>query len=68
MGFSTGRIHLYLAQGLAPDRSAHLDETESLAVHRVPFRKALVMIRDNRIVDSKAIIGLLLAADRLRHK
>jgi len=68
VGFSTGRIHLFLAEGLTPDRHAHLDDTEALAVHRMPLRKALAMIRDNRIVDSKAIIGLLLAAQRvIRH-
>jgi ADP-ribose pyrophosphatase len=65
VGFSTGRIHLFLAQGLTRDRRAHLDDTEALSVHRVPLRRALAMIRDNRIIDSKAIIGLLLTADRL---
>ena len=63
-GYSDETIHIFLATGL---RSAaqKLDEDEVLQVERLPFDRALEMIRTNEIVDAKTIVGLTLARARL---
>jgi ADP-ribose pyrophosphatase len=60
-GYSDERIHLYVASGLSSG-AQNLDEGEWLEVHRIPFSKALEMVRSGEIQDGKTITGLLLAA------
>lgn len=62
-GFSTGCVHLFLAEGLRPARG-HTDATEFLVTESLPFREALRMVLANRFVDAKTLLGLLWA-DRL---
>ena len=66
VGFSTGSVQLFMAQGLTAGRRAHSDATEFLQVHAIPFELALRWVLTNRIVDAKSIIGILWAKQRLR--
>ena len=58
IGYADETIELFLAKDLTR-RAASLDAGEFLEVLKVPFDKALAMIRDGRITDSKTVIGLL---------
>lgn len=60
-GFSTGCVHLFLAEGLRPV-PGHADPTEFLVAEAVPFRRALTWALANRFVDAKTLLGLLWAA------
>lgn len=51
-------IHIYLAKQLTKS-SQHLDEDEFLSVERVPFDKAVEMVMNNEIPDSKTQIAIL---------
>lgn len=59
-GFTDEVIHLYAARDLTPT-GQHLDHDEVLTVERVPFRRAIEMIREGAIVDAKSICALMLA-------
>lgn len=59
-GFCTERIHLFVARGLSP-ASAERDADEVLRPVRVPYERALRMIRSGAIRDAKSIVGLLMA-------
>ncbi len=61
VGFSTGCVHLYLAQGLRPV-AGRTDPTEFLVAEVMPFRRALRWALANRFVDAKTLLGLLWAA------
>jgi len=49
---------VYLALGLTP-ASGEPDDTEELAVRRLPFAEALAMAADGRITDSISVAALL---------
>jgi 8-oxo-dGTP pyrophosphatase MutT (NUDIX family) len=57
-GVFTERIHLYLAEGLAPCPQA-LEKHEVIEVHWMALREAVAMAHDGRINDAKSVIGLL---------
>jgi ADP-ribose pyrophosphatase len=59
-GYSSERIHLYLATDLNIARQ-DLDRDELLVVHRIPLSEALDMVFSGKVVDGKTITGLLLA-------
>ena len=65
VGFSTGSIQLFLAQGLMAGRGRRHDATEFLQVHAIPFKQAYRWVLSNKIVDAKSIIGILWAKQRL---
>ncbi|MDE2484109.1 MAG: NUDIX hydrolase [candidate division NC10 bacterium] len=65
VGFSTGSIRLFLAQGLIAGRNRRHDDTEFLQVRAVPFEQAYRWVLSNTIVDAKSIIGILWAKQRL---
>ena len=64
VGFSNEYIHLYLAHGLSVGQQ-HTDEDEFVNVVQMPFAEALEMVRTGEIIDSKTIISLLMAEERL---
>lgn len=68
VGFSTGSIQLFMAQGLTAGRRAHSDATEFLEVRAIPFEQALRWVLTNRIVDAKSIIGILWARQRFKQE
>ena len=63
-GYSTERIHIYLAKRLRKTETK-MDEDESITVERYPFSKALEKVRTGEIRDAKSIVGLQAAADLL---
>jgi ADP-ribose pyrophosphatase len=64
VGFSTGSIRLFLAQGLMAGRDRRHDATEFLQIHAVPFEQAYRWVLANKIVDAKSIVGILWAKQR----
>ncbi|HEX8142685.1 MAG TPA: NUDIX hydrolase [Pyrinomonadaceae bacterium] len=63
-GFVEEKMWVYLATELT-ETAQRLEEDEMLEIVRVPFTRALEMIADGEIEDSKTIIGLMIAATRL---
>jgi ADP-ribose pyrophosphatase len=61
VGYSSERIELYLARDLEHVGHA-LDEGEFLEVFVLPLDEALAWVHSGRIVESKTIMALLLAA------
>jgi len=59
-GFCDEVIHLFLAWELRPGREG-LDDDEFVEVVRVPFSRAVAMVRDGDIVDCKSIATILYA-------
>ena len=58
VGYDSEKIYIWIARGLHKT-GQHLDDDEFLDVHKVPFEKALAMVEDNTIRDSKTIAGIL---------
>jgi ADP-ribose pyrophosphatase len=67
-GFCDELLHIFLARDVKESgKGQQLDEGEhSLSIERVPFGKALEMVRTGEIVDSKTICGILLAEGRIK--
>jgi ADP-ribose pyrophosphatase len=66
-GISTERMVLYAASGATPlKHGTDLDDDEHITLAPTPPAKALRMVRDNRIVDAKSIIGILWGLRRVR--
>ncbi|MCT4507171.1 MAG: NUDIX hydrolase [Tepidibacter sp.] len=61
-GFSNEKMYLYLATDLQAGKCCP-DEDEYVDVMNVDLEKALNMVINNEIKDSKTIIGILLAKD-----
>lgn len=57
-GYCTEYLDLYLAQDIRPDPLA--PEEESIAVVKMPLKRALGLVAAGEICDAKSIIGLLL--------
>jgi ADP-ribose pyrophosphatase len=56
-------MRLFVARGLSP-ATAERDADEVINPLRMPYRKALDMVRRGRIRDAKSIIGLMMADGR----
>ncbi|MDT4967013.1 MAG: ADP-ribose pyrophosphatase [Acidobacteriota bacterium] len=63
-GFCEEKLWVYLATDLT-ETSQNLEGDEFVEIVRVPMSRALEMIAEGEIEDSKTIIGLLLAAPLL---
>ena len=50
--------YVFLAEGLTSG-APEFDETEQLAIHRLPFAAALAMAMDGRITDAITVAGIL---------
>jgi len=55
--FSNEILHIYLATGLKAGKTRP-DEDEFIEVERMPFKKALGLVRSGKIMDAKTIIAL----------
>jgi len=64
-GFCAEKLWVFLATDLRETASRY-EEDEIIEVVRLPYARALEMIASREIEDAKTIIGLLLAARRLR--
>jgi len=66
-GISTERMVLYRAKGLRKLKNPlPMDKDEQIAVHVRSLRKVMRLVRENRIVDDKSIIGILWGLARVR--
>lgn len=66
-GISTERMVLYRAAGLTPlAKKAAMDQDEYIIPKPVSAKTAVAMVRKNRIVDAKSIIGILFGLGRIR--
>lgn len=59
-GWATEFMHAYLATGLRPSR-LEADDDENIEVVRLPFDRALAMLKTGEIKDGKTIASMLLA-------
>jgi ADP-ribose pyrophosphatase len=61
-------LHIYLATGLKKSElGQNLDDGEqSLTVESLPMTRAIEMITNGEIVDSKTIVGILLAEQKMK--
>jgi ADP-ribose pyrophosphatase len=66
-GYSNERIHMFLAADLVPAEQ-DLDKDEVLDVHEVSLGKAVEMIHEGAIQDSKTISGLFMVTNWLRER
>ena len=58
VGYDSERIYIWAATGLHP-AAQHLDEDEFLDVGKMPLEKALALVLDGTIRDSKTQVGLM---------
>ena len=66
-GVSTERMVLYRATGLTPlVKSVAKDRDEYITPWIVPFQTALAMVRQNKIIDAKSIIGILYGLGKIQ--
>lgn len=63
-GYSTERIHLFMATNLRRTRS-NPDEDEILESIEIPLEDAISMIKDGKIKDAKSVAGLILTRERI---
>ena len=59
-GYSTEKMHAFLASGFTPDPLAQ-DEDEVIEVVKVPVAEALALARNGQIQDAKSLATLFLA-------
>jgi ADP-ribose pyrophosphatase len=64
-GFSSERMHLYLARDLEK-KARQADDDEYIQLEAVPLEEAIRKIYDGEIKDAKTISGLLLAYNILK--
>lgn len=64
-GFLTEKMHVYLATGLT-ETQQNLEEDELLTVERHSFPALLEMIRGGEIEDAKTMVGVMLAATKVK--
>jgi ADP-ribose pyrophosphatase len=65
VGFSTGKIHLFLATDLVPASDAHTDPEEFLERISMPLETLYQKSIRGEIVDSKTLLAVLWYRDRL---
>jgi ADP-ribose pyrophosphatase len=59
VGFSTGKIELYLATDLTPSTLVHREHGEVLERVVMPFSRLLEMVESGEVVDSKTLVAVL---------
>lgn len=65
-GITNSDVEIYLARGLTVvPAEPHGPEEETMTSEAIPLDRALELVHEGTIVDSKTVIGLLLASRRL---
>ncbi|MFQ5588502.1 MAG: NUDIX domain-containing protein [Nitrospiria bacterium] len=59
VGFSTGKIEVFLGRDLTPSSGQDLDDSEFIEVLALPFEKAYRQALSGQIVDSKTLLSFL---------
>jgi ADP-ribose pyrophosphatase len=68
-GISTERMDLFVATALKKLRKRiPMDKDEQITLHPAPARRALQMVRRNKIIDAKTIIGIVWGLNRINWK
>ncbi len=69
-GFCDEVLHIYLATELKLSPAGHRREEgeQTMTLEFVPIEKAIAMVEKQEIVDSKTIVGVMLAERKLRVK
>ena len=66
-GISTERMDLFVAAGLKKlKKPVPMDKDEQITVHPASAREAVRLVRENKIVDAKSIIGILWGLNRIK--
>ncbi len=66
-GVSTERMVLYRADGLHPlARTIAKDKDEYISPRIISQKTALEMVRHNRVIDAKSVLGILMGLKRIR--
>lgn len=66
-GISTERMDLFVASALKKLRKpVPMDKDEQITVHPAGVRQVLRLVRTNKIIDAKSIIGILWGLDRIK--
>ena len=60
-GYSTGRIWLFLANGLETVTAYQPNPDECLELVRIPFADAAAMVANGEFQDSKSMLGIIFA-------
>ncbi|MEX2143965.1 MAG: NUDIX hydrolase [Anaerolineales bacterium] len=63
-GYSTERMHIYLAQDLRPEILPH-DEDEDLEIETLSMQAAFAAFRTGEIEEAKTMLGMYLAREHL---
>jgi ADP-ribose pyrophosphatase len=64
-GYSTERMHVYLASELRPD-PLEADSDEFIQLERIPWDRALPMAESGELCDAKSLAALFLAGPMLK--
>lgn len=59
--FANEVLHLFVATGLKPGK-IHADDDEFIEAVEIPFKKAVAMVKNGKIRDSKTVVGILACA------
>lgn len=59
VGFSTGKIQVFLAEDLRPCEHVDRDSDEFLEIHVLPIKEVYEKVSDGEIVDSKTLMAFL---------
>lgn len=60
------KAYIFLARGLSPMRNSIGDPTEKLKIKKIPFRKAINLVMENKITDDLSITAILKAKEFLK--
>lgn len=61
-GFIDERIHLFMATGLTRGEATGHEKDEFIELRTLPLSRALALIQNGEIVDSKTVVSILYAA------
>ena len=66
-GISTERMDLFVASGLKKlEKPVPMDKDEQITLYPVTGRRALQLVKENKILDAKSIIGILWGLGRIK--
>lgn len=66
-GYSQEQISIYLCTGLTPGET-DFDEDEDLEIYEIPMDELYEMCMSGEIVDSKSLVGILMAREILNDR
>lgn len=66
-GYSGEKISIYLCTGLTAG-STDFDEDEALDIVEIPLEELYAMCMNDELEDSKTIVGILMAKEKLAQK